>query len=235
MTVVSMHTFFNAIFGINGFTRFYRMLPPLAYGLGLCALAFFLFVAVRDRVKPLLILFYLAALSIALSFIFPLNDLRIWLHPQAGPRYFLFACLFILLAILHLAFAARSFRRIGYVFLAAAVAIGIPADFFHPGQPDVHWADNAAVFRSLPSGSDFSVPVVPLYHVRDGACTRSRRGAASSPLSRLQPVRVPDAGRFFRQPPGEGRLERGEQRQLSSGWPGGRSTAPPASRPEGSS
>jgi len=187
MTVVSMHTFFNAIFGINGFTRFYRMLPPIAYGLGLCALAFFLFIAVRDRVKPLLILFYLSALSIALSFMFPLNDLRIWLHPQAGPRYFLFACIFIHLAILHLTFAARSFKRIGYVFLAAAVAIGIPADFFHPGQPDVHWADNTAVFQSLPSGSDFYVPVVPLYHL--GMMLHKKSTRRSPPaLSRLQPL-----------------------------------------------
>jgi hypothetical protein len=108
-----MHTFFNAIFGTNGFTRFYRILPPIAYGLGLGALAFFLFVAVRDRVKPLLILFYLSALSIALSLMFPLNDLRLWLHPQAGPRYFLFACIFVHLALLHLTFASRSFNASG--------------------------------------------------------------------------------------------------------------------------
>jgi hypothetical protein len=182
-----MHTFFNAIFGINGFTRFYRTLPPLAYGLGLAALAFFLFVAVRDRVKPLLIMFYLAALSIALSFLFPLNDLRFWLHPQAGPRYFLFACIFIHFTILHLTFAARSFRRSGYIFLGAAVAIGIPADFFHPRQPDVRWADNAVVFRSLPAGSDFYVPVVPLYHGGMALHKKSpRRGP--SPLARLQPL-----------------------------------------------
>lgn len=195
MTVVSMHTFFNALFGINGFTRFYRMLPPLAYGLGLIALGFLLFVAVRDRVKPLLILFYLAASSIALSLLFPLNDLRLWLHPQAGPRYFLFSCIFINFAILHLAFAARSFRRIGYVLLAAAVGVGIPADFFHPGQPNARWADNTAVFRSLPAGSDFFVPVVPLYH---GGLTlhktSTRRG--ESPLSRLQPVGSPTPADF---------------------------------------
>ena len=155
LTVLSMHTFFNAVFGINGFTRFYRTLPLFAYGLGLAAVAFLLFVAVRDRVKPLLILFYLAALSITLSFVFPLNDLRLWLHPQAGPRYFLFACVFIVFAILHLAFAARSCRGVGRVLLAALVAVGIPADFFHPGGPDTRWADHAAVFRSLPAGSDF--------------------------------------------------------------------------------
>lgn len=187
MTVVSMHTLFNAILGINGFARLYRVLPPIAYGLGLCALAFFLFVAARDRVKPLLILFYLAALSIALSFVFPLNDLRIWLLPQAGPRYFLFAILFIHLAVLHLAFGARSFRGIGLVLLAAAVFIGIPADFFHPRQPDAHWADNAATLRSLPPGSDFYVPVVPLYH--PGMVLRQqfpRRGQPA--LARRQPV-----------------------------------------------
>lgn len=195
MSVVSTHTFFNAIFGINGVTRFYRMLPPIAFGLGLCALVFFLFVAVRDRVKPLLVLFYLAALSIALSFIFPLNDLRILLHPQASPRYFLFACIFIHLAILHLTFAARSFRRIGYMFLAVVVAIGIPADFFHPGQPDVHWTDQVTVFRSLPPGSAFFVPVVPLYHggmVLHKAT--SLRG--QSPLARRQALPSPPAADF---------------------------------------
>jgi hypothetical protein len=187
MTVVSMHTFFNAIFGINGFTGFYRMLPPLAYGLGLGALAFFLFVAVLDRVKPLLILFYLSALSIALSFMFPLNDLRIWLHPQAGPRYFVFACLFILLTLLHLALTASPRRGVGLALLGVAVVIGIPADFFHPGQPDVRWADNAAVFRSRPPGSDFYVPVVPLYHVGMVLHNKAtRRGPPA--LSLLQPV-----------------------------------------------
>lgn len=187
LTAVSMHTFFNAIFGINGFARFYRALPPVAYGLGLCALALLLLVAVRDRVQPLLILFYLAAASIALSFLFPLNDLRIWLHPQGGPRYFLFAVIFIHLALLHLAFAARSFRRIGYVFLAAAVFIGIPADFFHPEQPDAHWADNTTAFQSLPAGSDFYVPVVPLYHAGLVLHKKSPQRGRSA-LSGRQPV-----------------------------------------------
>jgi hypothetical protein len=186
-TVVSMHTFFNAIFGSNGFTRLYRTLPAIAYGLGLATLGFLLFVAVRDRVKPLLTLFYLAALSIALAFVFPLNDLRLWLHPQAGPRYFLFACVFIVFAVLHLAFAAPSFSVIGRILLAAVVAVGIPADFFHPGQPDAHWADNAAVLRSLPSGADFYVPVVPLYH--RGMQLHKRSAQRDPPaLSLLQPV-----------------------------------------------
>jgi len=195
MTVLSMHTFFNAIFGSNGFSRFDRMLPPIAYGLGLCALAFLIFIAVRDRVKPLLILLYLSALSIALSLIFPLNDLRIWLDPRAGPRYFLFAVIFIHLAILHLAFAARSFKQIGYVFLVAVVAIGIPADFFHPGQPDLHWADNTKVFRSLPSGSDFYVPVVPLYHL-GMMLHQSSTWRGPTALSGLQPLLSRTPGDF---------------------------------------
>ena len=135
MTVVSMHTFFNALFGINGFARFYRALPPIAYGLGLLALGFLLFVAVRDRVRPLLILFYLAALSITLSLVFPLNDLRLWLHPQAGPRYFLFACVFIHVrrpapgvrrALLRVAGTSSSRRR---------SPSGSPPIFSTPGNP----------------------------------------------------------------------------------------------------
>lgn len=186
-TVVSMHAFFNAIFGINGFSRFHHLLPPAAYLLGLCALGFFLVVAVRDRVTPLLTLFYLAALSIALSLAFPLNDLRLWLHPRAGPRYFLFACLFVQFSVLHLAFAARSFKSVGYVLLAAAVTLGIPADFFHPGQPDGHWAGNTAAFQSLPAGSDFYVPVLPLYHSGLTLHKDSTRRGPSA-LSGLRPL-----------------------------------------------
>jgi hypothetical protein len=138
-------------------------------------------------VKPLLVLFYLAALSITLSFVFPLNDLRLWLHPQAGPRYFLFACVFIVFAIQHLAFAARSCRGVGRVLLAALVAVGIPADFFHPGGPDTRWADQCAVFRSLPAGSDFWIPVVPLYH-QGMVLHKKALPRDQPPLARLQPV-----------------------------------------------
>lgn len=187
LTAVSMHTFFNAIFGINGCAKIYRTLPATAYGLGLLALGFLVFVALRDRVAPLLTLLYLSALSIVLSFVFPLNDPRLWLHPQAGPRYFLFACLFIHISLLHLALAARSLRSIGVVLLAFAALVGIPADFRHPRQPDVRWADHIAVFQSLPDGSDFTIPVAPLYHA--GMVLRkatSERGP--SPLSGLRPI-----------------------------------------------
>jgi hypothetical protein len=187
LTIVSSHAFFNAIFGANGFTRFYRALPLPAFALGLALLALLLYAAARDRVAPLLILFYLAALSIALSLLFPLNDLRYWLHPQAGPRYFLFACVFVLFASLHLAAAAGPARPVGYALLAVMIGIGIPADFFHPRQPDVRWGDNVAVLRSLPAGSDFFVPVIPLYHggmvLHQGS---ARRGPP--PLSRFEPV-----------------------------------------------
>lgn len=187
VTAVSMHTFFNAILGVNGFSAIAGLLPRAAYGLGLLGLAFLVFVAVRDRVGPLLILLYLAALSIALWYLFPLNDPRIWLNPQSGSRYFLFACLFILLTLLHLALTASPFRAAGLVLLGVAVAIGIPADFSHPRQPDVRWADNAAVFRSLPAGSAFSIPVVPLYHPPLVLHKRTpARGP--SPLDRLRPV-----------------------------------------------
>ena len=163
MTVVSMHAFFNAVFGINGFAGIHGSLPPALYGLGLLGLAFLAFVAVRDRVWPLMTLLYLAALSIASWAVFPLNDPRIWLHPGAGPRYFLFAVLFVLLSLLRLSLRASSLRVIGLVFLGLAITVAIPADFTHPKQPDLQWAANVAVFRSLPAGSDFYVPVVPLF------------------------------------------------------------------------
>lgn len=187
MTVVSMHTFFTSVFGVDGLSRFHRSLPPIAYALGLLANALLLFVALRDRVRPLLILFHLAVLSIALSFAFPLNDPRIWLEPGAGPRYFLFARAFILFTLLHLALRTSRGRLAGALGLGVACAVGIPADFFHPGQPDVRWADQAAVFRTLPAGSDFYVPVVPLYHGGMVLHKTSPR-RETTPLARLRPI-----------------------------------------------
>jgi hypothetical protein len=187
MTAVSMHTFFNALLGIRGLSKIADSLTPAAFGLGLLGLAFLVFVAVRDRVRPLLMLLYLAALSIALWAVFPLNDPRIWLRPHAGPRYFLFACLFILLASLHLSRTAWPLRGIGLGLLGVAVCVGIPADFIQPRQPDVRWADNVAAFRSLPAGASFSIPVVPLFHPPLVLHkTTPQRG--QPPLSRLRPL-----------------------------------------------
>lgn len=193
--VVSMHAFFNTLFGSSGLASFYQSVPPIGYGLGLLALAFLLFIVARNRVWPLVMLFWLAALTIALSFLFPLNDLRYWLHPRAGPRYFLFACVFVTFALLHLAFAARRFKGLGRVLLAVVVVVGIPADFFHPPQPDVHWADQVSVFRSLPAGAKLSVPVLPLYH--GGMVlhkTSAQRG--QPPLARLRPITSPAPAAF---------------------------------------
>lgn len=218
-TVVSMHAFFNAVFGINGFAGFYQALPPVAYGLGLLALAFLLFVAVRDRVRPLLILFYLAALTVTLSLLFPLNDLRLWLHPEAGPRYFLFACAFVDFSILRLACSARPSRFVGYALLAAVVAVGVPSDFFHPVQPDVRWSDHVAVFRSLPAGTDFYVPVVPLYH--EGMVLHKKStDRGPSPLSRLRPVPSSTPNEYsLGRPASVGLNAAGNDRYLSvTGW-----------------
>ncbi len=187
MTVVSMHAFFNPLLGIEGLSRVADFLPPAAYGLGILGLAFLAFVAIRDRVRPLLLLLYLGALSIALWCVFPLNDPRIWLNPRSGSRYFLFACLFVLLTSLHLARCAPPLRVIGLLLLGVAVVVGIPADFSHPRQPDIRWADQAAVFRSLPAGSDFSIPVVPLFHP-GMVLHKSTSLRSPSPLSRLRPL-----------------------------------------------
>lgn len=187
MTAVSMHSFFKTILGSNGFSRISALLPPAAYGLGLLGFAFLVFVAIRDRARPLLILLYLAVLSIASWYVFPLNDPRIWLNPQSGSRYFLFASLFVLLALLHLTLSASHLRGAGLALLGTATIVGIPADFTHPRQPDIRWADNASVFQSLPAGSSFSIPVVPLFHpamvLRKGAPLRG-----PAPLSRLKPL-----------------------------------------------
>ena len=187
LTVVSMHTFFNALLGINGLSRISGFLSPAAYGLGLLGLALLVFVAVRDRVIPLLMLLYLATLSIALWYLFPLNDPRIWLNPQSGSRYFLFAGLFILFTLLHLARTAGPPRLAGLALLGVAVVVGIPADFTHPGQPDVRWAENAAVFRSRPAGSDFAVPVTPLFHPAMVLHKKSPL-LGPSPLAGLRPL-----------------------------------------------
>ena len=228
MTVVSMHTFFNALFGINGFTRFYRTLPPLAYGLGLIALGISAFCrgAGPGQTAPDPVLSRRVVHSALVRL--PAERPAALAPPPGRP-----AVLPVLLRLhpfRHPASGVRRavVRRVGYVLLAAAVGVGIPADFFHPGQPNARWADNTAVFRSLPAGSDFFVPVVPLYH---GGLTlhktSTRRG--ESPLSRLQPVGSPTPADFSVSRPARIVSGRGGERQISQScrvgergpWPGG--------------
>lgn len=187
MTVVSVHAFFDAVLGINGFSSIYGSLPSAVHGLGLLGLAFLAIVAVLDRVWPLVTLLFLATLSIASWAIFPLNDPRLWLHPGAGSRYFLFAVLFVLFSLLRLAVHRSHFRWPARILLGLAVAIGIPADFFLAKQPDVRWGDNVAVFRSLPQGADFYVPVVPLFQP-GMVLHKTDAGRGEPPLTRLRPL-----------------------------------------------
>jgi hypothetical protein len=187
MTAVSTHAFFNATLGIRGLVKLHGFLPPAAYGLGLLGLLLLAFVTVRDRVGPLLVLLYLAALSIALCFAFPLTDPRLLLDPNFGSRYFLFAALFVLFSLLRLALSGPPLRGVGLALLAVAVAVGIPGDFFHSRKPDTLWAENAAVFASLPAGADFSIPVLPLFHPPLVLHKKTPPGGPS-PLARFRAV-----------------------------------------------
>ena len=230
-----MHTFFNALLGIRVLED--RRLPAARrVRPGAAGARVLVFVAVRDRVRPLLILLYLAVLSIALWAVFPLNDPRIWLRPHAGPRYFLFACLFILLALLHLSSAASPLRRRRPACCwGSRSPSGYPRISSSPGSPTSAGRTTSPRSGPSPPGRDFSIPVVPLYHPPHGAAQERRPSAASR--------RSPGSGRWRRRhrPHTPSRVRRRSTLNEPSNdhspqrRPAGRPTARPRIPPAGSS
>jgi hypothetical protein len=131
----------------------------------------------------------LASVTIAISFLFPLNDLKLWLMPSFGPRYYLFATFFVLYTICLLCFQRGWLRWLGAGLALPLLAVGIPGDFRHweyAGElPDTQWSDHIAVFNSLPQGASQYVPVQP----KDAGGITLRKntpGRNASPLAGLR-------------------------------------------------
>lgn len=161
LQILSTHVFYDSVLGINHMldARWAENLAAQLLGLALTVLLI-VFVALQ-RHRALLWLLYLATVTITLSFLFPLNDLKQWLNPGFAPRYYLYATFFVLYATMLLCVRGGRLRWLGVLLALPVLAVGIPGDHFYRARPDTQWADQAAVFATLPQGASMYVPIQP--------------------------------------------------------------------------
>lgn len=159
--IVGLHGTLNSLFGMHALWRWATELPSWVCVAAATLLPVALIEVVRLRNAALAVLAGLAAVSVAVVFLFPLNDPRLWLRPEFGPRYFFFTTLTLLFTLVAMVERGGMTRRIAAPLLAVALVFGIRGDFVVPPLPDNQWRDQIAVFRALPAGASFYIPIYP--------------------------------------------------------------------------
>lgn len=190
--IVSTHAFYNTFLGEQRVSRMYETFGPAAHLLGLVLLALIAASAVRHRLRPLLLLGYLALATILLSLFFPSNELAAWRSPWFGPRYYFHATLFLVYAVADLLRRTGVWLVFGIALAVPLATLAIPGDLLLPPWPDTHYRDQIAQFETLPAGARFFIPTLP----GNWGMTLTRKpGAqpAASPLDRL-PALAEEAG-----------------------------------------
>lgn len=198
-----MFGLFNAILGVEGNLRHYASFGPAMYLFGLGALIFLVVAALRDRSRLLLIVLYAAMAVFVLRHAFPLPGHETLSIPNADTRYYHLFVLFTLWSAVHVALHACRVRYAGIAILAPALCIGIRGDYLLGPANETHYADQVAVFRTLPKGTSFSFPILPFpwrftltnrENARGPSPLASRRALVERTYSRLAPVEVPHNG-----------------------------------------
>lgn len=186
LTIVSTHAFWNTILGIVGTWRHGGGdgFGPAWNVAGLAALGLLALYAALRRNRALLVLLSLAAATVTLSFISPLNPLRDWLRSEYAPRYYLFAALFVCYSLLLLCCEKGRARWAGLPVAAVCLVMGFRLDFPLLPIENTLWRDQAAVFMSLPAGSRYYFPIRP----EEWGISLEKRTAlqAPSPLAGLR-------------------------------------------------
>lgn len=198
LQILSTHILFNSLLGMRGTIRFSSALTLVLQLSGLVLTALLAIFVLRRRNRPLLWLLYLAGATICSSLLFTTSPRTQWLWPDFGLRYYTFASLFVLCAIVQLCAQGGRLRPLGALLALPVLGVAIPGDFAHPGdytdprRPDTHYADQIAVFESLPSGASFYIPTQP-----DGwggfVLRKNTTQRAAHPLDGLRKVDVAPA------------------------------------------
>ena len=191
--ILSVHILFNSLLGIRGSLEYSPVLTLKAQLAGLALVALLVVFVLRRRVRPLAWLLYLAGTTVCISLFLTTSPRTEWLWPDFGPRYYTFASLFVLYAIMLLCVQGGRLRPLGALLALPVLFVAIPRDFFHPGdyadprRPDTRYADQIAAFEMRPTGAGFYIPTQP--EGWGGFVLRKKDGAgAVSPLAGLRLV-----------------------------------------------
>lgn len=159
--ILGLHGTLNSLLGMHFMWRHGAEFPAWACAVAAAAIPLLAVALFRLRNAALFVLGGLAAASVAVVFLFPLNDPRLWLNPAFGARYFYFTTLAILYTLLALVERGGWGRRLAAPLLGVALVVGVRGDFSVPALPDNQWREQIAVFRALPEGGRFYIPIHP--------------------------------------------------------------------------
>ncbi len=160
-TLLSIHAFFEPLLGGYRLDRLYVSLGPVHHAFGLFALVLVAWAALSRRDRPLAVLGYLALATVSLSLLFPSNDLRHWLNPWFGSRYYFYVSLFLAFAAARLVAAQGRLRLLGAAVALPMLALAVPSDFFLPTPEDTRYRDQLAQFETLPPGASLFIETLP--------------------------------------------------------------------------
>ncbi len=161
LQILSTHIVFNTLLGMHGSFSYAALLtlPVQVAGLALtAALAPFV---LRRHHRPLKWLLYLAGMIILSWLLLPSNPISNWQAPGFGPRYFTCASLWLIYCIVLLCAQGGRLRPLGVLPALLVLGIAIPGDFSDFRRPDTRYADQIAVFETLPAEASFYIPTRP--------------------------------------------------------------------------
>ena len=184
--ILSTHAFYDSFLGEQRFTRMYESFGLVRHLAGLLVLALLGWSVVRHRVRPLLLLGYLALAIMFLSLLFPSNELKPLLQPWFGSRYYFHATFFIFCAVADLLTRRGPWLVLGIVLAVPLAVLAVPSDFFLPKWPDTHYRDQIDRFRTLPAGARCFIPILP----EQWGMTLARKADAQPAASRLARLRL---------------------------------------------
>lgn len=161
MRIIALQGVSNSLLGKNFTVRYGDTFPFEAILVAGALIPVLAFVAIRLRNAALMVLLTLAGTSVAVAFVFPLNDPRLLQNPNFGPRYFFFTMLFVLATLIAMVERGRWWLWSAIPGLAIVLMFGIRGDFLISAVPNTHWPDQITAFRTLSPGEEFFIPVYP--------------------------------------------------------------------------
>lgn len=148
--------------------RLFRAQPMLLALVGLCGLVFVAAAVLRTRSFALRALAAFAALHLAASLGTPMiygraTRWQLLQTPGAGQRYYVFATVTLLCALVSVAATDRSraLRAVAGALLALLVLVGVPLDWRHAPFASFDFPTQVERFRAAPAGELVVIPIPP--------------------------------------------------------------------------
>lgn len=168
--IFSNQVVLGVLLGQSEYSRFVEAWPGVAAAptvilIGLAGIAVLGYAVARGPYALRLFVGYATIVFAATLFSASVSGTSQWealTHPGAGTRYFLFAMLAFVAAMVWMAGQARlPVRAVGVTLLAAMVVFGIVHDWKHPRLVDYDYPKYVEEYENAPVGTSVEIPINP--------------------------------------------------------------------------